>query len=180
MRRRSGFGWLQLAIGILLIVLGVLAFVKPDLALTGMVLAYGFAAVVMGIADIVLYIQVEKFTGFGPMLSLISGILSVMSGVMLAAYPGAGVLVLTVLFPIWFIAHCISRLAHLNHIRFVAGSGIYYFTMIVNIIGLVLGVLMLLNPILTLTTIRSFAGIYLVLLGVDSVVMAGSRMGRRL
>ena len=101
-----------------------------------------------------------------------------MTGVMLAAYPEAGVLVLTILFPIWFMAHCISRLAHLGHIRFVAGNGIYYFTMAVNIIGLLLGFLMLLNPLSTLTAIRLFAGFYLILLGIDSVVTAFSPMGR--
>lgn len=179
MRRRSGFGWLELVLGIILMVLGVLTFAQPDLALTSMVFAYGIAAVVMGVADIILYVQVERYIGFGPILSLISGILSVMSGIMLVVYPRTGVLVLTVLFPIWFIAHCISRLTHLNHIRFVAGNGVYYFIMIVNIIGLILGFLMVLSPLLTLTTIRYFAAIYLILLGIDSVVMALSRMGKR-
>ena len=50
MRRRSGFGWLELAIGIILILLGALALARPDLALTGLVFAYGIAAVVMGVA----------------------------------------------------------------------------------------------------------------------------------
>lgn len=179
MRRHSGYGWLELVIGILLIALGILAFAKPDLALTSLVFAYGVAAAVMGVADIILFIQVERYTGFGPILSLISGVLSVMSGMMLLVYPGTGVLVLTVLFPIWFIAHCVSRLTHLSHIRFVAGSGIYYFTLVVHIIGLFLGVLMLFNPLFTITTIRCFASAYLILLGIDSVAMAVSRMGRR-
>ena len=179
MKRRSGLGWLELVIGIVLIALGVLAFAKPDLALTSLVFAYGIAAVVMGVADMILYIQVDRYTGFGPILSLISGILSVMSGVMLMVYPRTGFLVLTVLFPIWFIAHCISRLTHLNHIRLVAGDRVYYFTLVINIIGLFLGFLMLLNPLFTLTTIRYFASAYLILLGIDSVVMAVSRVGTR-
>ena len=179
MRRRSGFGWLELAIGIILIALGMLTFAKPDLALTSLVFAYGVAAVVMGVADIILYIEVERYTGLGPILSLIAGILSVMSGVMLVVYPRTGVVVLTVLFPIWFIAHCISRLVHLGHIRFVGGNGLYYFTLVVNIIGLILGLMMFMSPLLTLTTIRCFASLYLILLGIDSVVMAFSRMGTR-
>ena len=174
MRRRSGFGWLELAIGIILIALGMLAFAKPDLALTSLVFAYGVAAVVMGVADIILYIEVERYTGFGPILSLIAGI-----RIMLVVYPRTGVVVLTVLFPIWFIAHCISRLVHLNHIRFVGGNGLYYFTLAVNIIGLILGLMMFMSPLLTLTTIRCFASLYLILLGIDSVVMAFSRMGTR-
>lgn len=180
MRNRSGFGWLELAIGIILIVLGALAFAEPELALTGMVFVYGIAAVVMGIADILLYIQAERYTGFGPVISLIAGILSVMSGVMLAVYPQTGVLVLAVLFPIWFIAHCISRLMQLNHIRYVAGNGVYCLVLVINIVGLILGFLMLLQPVLTPAALRWFVGSYLVLLGVDAVAMAVSRMGTRL
>ena len=165
---------------ILLILLGVLAFVRPNAALTGLVFVYGIAAIVMGIADIILYIQVERYTGFVSYLSLISGILSVMSGIMLLVYPGTGMVVLTVLFPIWFIAHCISRLVHINHIRYVAGKGIYYFSLVVNIIGLILGFMMFLRPLFTLTVISYLAGAYLILLGIDAIVIAFSRVGRRL
>lgn len=179
MRRRSGFGWLELAVGIALIVLGILAFARPDLAMSGLAFAYGIAAVVMGVTDIILFIEVERYTGFGPLLSLISGVLSVMTGLMLVVQPGAGGLVLTVLFPIWFIAHGVSRLMHLGKIRRVAGKGIYYFTLLVNIVGLLLGVLMVFNPVFTMTTIRCLASAYLILLGLDSVVMAFSRMGKR-
>ena len=180
MRNRSWFGWFELVIGILLIVLGIVAFVNPNFAVTGLVLAYGIAAVIMGIADIILYIRVERFTGFGPILALISGILSVMCGIMLIAYPSAGVVVLTVLMPIWFIAHCISRLANLNQVRFVAGNGMYYFTLVVNIIGLILGFLMIIHPMFTLATLHYFISLYLILLGVDAIVVAVSRMGHRI
>ena len=179
MKNRSGFGWLELVIGVLLVVLGVWSFLDLDLALTGMAYAYGVAAVIMGVADIVLYIQVDRFTGFGPILSLIAGITSVMAGVMLLAYPGAGVMALTLVFPIWFIAHCIARLSRLGPVRLIAGNGIYYLLLVINIIGLVLGMLMVLSPLFTLSTIRFFAGGYLILLGIDSIVMAVSGMGRR-
>ena len=179
MRRRSGFGWLELATGLLLIVLGVWTFVKPDHALTGMAIIFGLAAVAMGVADILLYIQLERFLGFGPVLSLVSGIISVMAGIMLLAFPAAGAMALTLLFPIWFIAHCVSRLSHLRRIRFVAGEGMYAFTIISNLIGLALGMLMLLRPLFTLTALRCFASAYLIVLGIDSVVIAASRMGMR-
>ena len=179
MRRRSGFGWLELVIGIFLIVLGIWTFANPDRALSGMAAAFGLAAIAMGVADIILFIQVERFIGFGPILSLIAGILSVMSGIMLLAYPRAGAAALTLLFPIWFMAHCISRLLHLPHVRLVAGSGIYCLLLIINVVGLVLGFLMFLRPIFTLSAIRVFASVYLILLGVDSVAVAVSRMGTR-
>ena len=89
----------------------------------------------------------------------------------------AGDLALTLLFPIWVITHCISRLSHLRQIRMIAGRGMYYFILIINIIGLFLGFLMLLNPLFTLSAIRCLAGTYFILLGIDGILMAVSRMG---
>ena len=56
------------------------------------------------------------------------------------------------LFPLWFIAHCISRLTHLGIIRMMAGSFYYTFSLVVNILGLVLGILMLFQPFIALFT----------------------------
>ena len=179
MKKLSGFGWLELAVGILLVILGIWAFMNPQMAMTGMIFAYGIVAIIMGITDIVMYIRVERYTGLGPLISLISGILSVMSGIMLLVYPGAGIMVLTLLFPIWFIAHCISKLTHLHHIRIVAGTNMYIFTLIINIVGLVLGFMMILSPLFTISTIQYFASVYLILLGIDSIVMAISPIGKR-
>lgn len=179
MKGRSGFGWLELIEGILLLLLGCYTLIKPDRALNSFVVVYGLLAIVMGIADIVLYVRAERYVGFGPILALISGTLSVMAGIMLLVYPHAGQMVMSLLFPLWFIAHCISRLANLNHIRFFSGDVPYYFTLVLNIIGLILGTLMLVNPWFTLFSLRYIIGFYLILLGINSVVLAFSNMGAK-
>lgn len=177
MRKRSGFGWLECILGILLIILGIFTFANPHKTLTGIVVIYGILAVVMGVTDILLYVRIERYTGFGPIVSLISGILSVMSGMMLLAYPNAGKLVLSLLFPIWFIAHCISRLSHLHTIRLTAGNLIYYLTLALNILGLALGFMMIFRPVISLISVSYIVGAYLILLGIDSIIMAFSKIG---
>lgn len=172
MRRRSEFNWLELLEGVLLILLGIFSFARPGSALTGVVIIYGLIAMITGIVDIVLYVRIERHTGFGPTISLISGILSVMAGVMLLCYPNAGTWILTLLIPIWFIAHCISRLSHLGLLRLLAGRACYYFTLIVNIIGIILGCLMICNPWFTLMSVDWIISLYLILLGIDSIILA--------
>ena len=56
MKMRSGFGWMELIIGIALAVLGIFTFVYPDNAVTTLVVIYGIIAVITGIADVVLYV----------------------------------------------------------------------------------------------------------------------------
>lgn len=176
MGRRTGFDWFELIIGILLILLGVFTFANPGFALTGFVMMYGVVAIVMGVSDIVLYVRVERYTGFGPMVALIFGILSVMSGVMLIVYPDAGSLIISILFPIWFIAHCISRLSHMHMVRITAGKAAYYLMLIANIAGLVLGIMMLLQPVISLLSVSYIISLYLLSLGIDSIVIAFSNM----
>lgn len=178
-RQRSYFGWMELVIGILLVALGIFTFLRPGSALTGAVIFYGILATVTGIADIVFYIRMERYTGFGPAVSLVSGILSVMSGVMLLVYPRAGRWIFSLLFPIWFISHCISRLSHLDIIRIAAGRFCYYFTLTVNIIGILLGFFMVLRPWVSVLSVSLTISVYLVLLGIDSIVIAFSKVGCR-
>lgn len=175
MKKYSGFVWMELAVGVLLILLGIFTFLRPGSMLTGIVVIYGLIAVITGIDDIVTYIRMERYTGFGPLMSLISGILSVMCGFMLLVYPDSGKWILSLLFPVWFIAHCISRLSHIYVLRITGRKFFYFFTLILNMIGVVLGILMFFNPLLTFMTMR-FMGyivaVYLVLLGIDSIVAA--------
>jgi len=179
MTKKSKFGWLELILGILLILLGIYAFTNPSTALTTVVIIYGLVSIVTGIADIVLYVKLERRTGFGPVASLVAGILSILAGLLIVLNPGAGKWLFTIFFPIWFIAHCISRLANLGVTRVVAGNAYYYFSLVVNILGLLLGFMMILNPWISVLSFSYIIGIYMILLGVGSIVMAFSNSGAR-
>lgn len=94
---------------------------------------YGILALITGVVDIAFYVKMEQRTGFGPVLSLVSGILSAVAGLVILFNLSSGAWVIAVLFPIWFIAHCISRLTQISCVRFSGGNGYYYFALISNI-----------------------------------------------
>ena len=83
MSRKTGLGWLELILGIVLVLLGIYSFARPEGALTGAVICYGTVAVVTGAADILFYMKMEQHMGIGPTVSLVSGIVSIMTGLML-------------------------------------------------------------------------------------------------
>ncbi len=115
--RKSHLKWLELVVGILMILLGIYSLVSPSGMLTGITVVYGVFAVLTGIADIAFYVKMERRMGFGPSVALVTGILSLLAGILLLRNIGAGRWAMTLLFPLWFIAHCISRLSHLSLIR---------------------------------------------------------------
>ena len=164
--------WWELIAGIVMIALGIASLARPSLAVTGLVYAYGAAGVIVGVADILRYIRVERYTGFGPMVSLVAGVLSVMAGVVILVNPRVGMAVFSLLFALWFITHCVSRLASLSWLRFVAGRGAYYAALVLNLMGLVLGAVLVVLPTASILTLGYLAAVYLIVLGAESLVMA--------
>lgn len=179
MRQRSSYGWLELIIGILLSALGIYSFFRPVDYLTTLIVIYGVAALVTGIADIVFYCKMERHIGFAPTVSLVTGVLGVMAGLVLMVHPGAGRWAIGLFFPLWFIAHCISRLTHLSVVRFIAGTAFYVIELIVSILGILLGISMLLTPQVTFLSMNLVIGFYLLLLGIDCIIEACSKLGAR-
>ena len=179
MRQRSSYGWLELIIGILLSALGIYSFFRPVDYLTTLIVVYGVAALVTGIADIVFYCKMERHIGFAPTVSLVTGVLGVMAGLVLMVHPGAGRWAIGLFFPLWFIAHCISRLTHLSVVRFIAGTAFYVIELIVSILGILLGISMLLTPQVMFLSMNLVIGFYLLLLGIDCIIEACSKLGAR-
>ena len=77
MKRQSDIGWFELVMGLILIILGIVIMRQPVGVLTWIVILCGLIAVISGIGDIVLYVKMERFTGFGPVISLVTGILGI-------------------------------------------------------------------------------------------------------
>ena len=176
MKNQRNMDVARLIAGIVFVILGILTFFNPRTTLSWVVVIYGVIAIATGIGDIIFYVRSTRLTGFGPMLTLIMGILGTMAGFMLIIYPSAGTWLMVLVIPIWFIAHCISRLAQLDVIRNTSGRFYYYFTMVVNIIGIIIGILMIFNPTLTYLTAGVLIGLYLILTGADWIINAIKRM----
>ena len=170
MRRQSDIGWTELIIGIILIIFGLFIVKQPVGIITWIVIVCGVLAILTGIADIILYVRMERFTGFGPILSLITGILSVMAGFMLIVHPGAGTWAIAMILPIWIIAHCISRLSHLQYMKMHFGSTYYNISLVLNILGLAVGILLIFRPMITIFSMGVLIGAYLILEGVECIL----------
>ena len=101
MRQQKDINWMELIIGVVCILIGIYTFARPHQALNGFAVAYGILAIIMGIADIAFYVHMERHTGFGPVVEMITGILNIFIGFFLIVCSDVSVLAASVFFPIW-------------------------------------------------------------------------------
>lgn len=179
MRQRSSYGWLELIVGILLTVLGIYSFFRPVDYLTTLIVIYGVAALVTGIADIVFYCKMERhhrlcsdgITRHGR--SRRNGRSGSHGPSGRRALGNRAVLPALVHRTLHFPAHApVCRALH-------RGYGGLRVRADVNILGILLGVSMLLTPQVTFLSMNLVIGFYLLLLGIDCIIEACSKLGAR-
>lgn len=97
-RKSNSDWWLLLLLGLVSVIAGVIAVLSPGITALVLVLLIGANALVGGIIDIVMSIRLRK-TIRGEGFLILNGIVSVLFGVLVFFFPGAGALAL-----VWLIS----------------------------------------------------------------------------
>jgi uncharacterized membrane protein HdeD (DUF308 family) len=97
-RRTDSTWWLPLLLGIVSVAAGIGAIVYPGLTTLALVLVMGANAIVTGALDIAIAIRLRRVLRGGWLMAL-SGIVSILFGVLVFAFPGAGALAM-----VWLIS----------------------------------------------------------------------------
>jgi uncharacterized membrane protein HdeD (DUF308 family) len=161
------WGWL-LALGILMIILGVFAIAAPYGATLAVQFALGWILVIGGIAEAIHAFMARGWGGF--LLELLSAILYVVVGVLLLTNPVGGALALTIVLAVFLIVEGIFKIMMAMRVRDHRGWG---WLLASGILSVILGVLIWAEwPASGLWIIGLLVGIQLLFTG-WSLVMLG-------
>lgn len=165
------FDWFSFILGILLMILGIAVLESPHQALNVITIFVGVGALVKAAYTIWFRKTMEQITGMNLGFLIFSAIVDIILGVVFLLRINFGIAVLAYLFAFWFIFDSIIQLAT-DHI-FKAMNRTYFDLLIfLNIITLILGVILLFNPMLSIYTLICLVAFYLLFIGVTRVIEA--------
>lgn len=171
MERRNKFTWEYFLIGLLFIFVSLVSFNNPDSSLKAVVYIFAIAAIIKGIFELFFRRKLHEFTNQKSTLLIVLGIFDLVVGVFLLINTNAGILALPYIFAIWFIVDSIVGLAESDIFK-VKGSGYYWFMVVINVIGIIVGIMLLFNPIVSALTLAFLVGFYLMMIGISLLVYA--------
>ncbi len=161
------WGWF-LALGILLVVVGVVAIAFPFLSTIAAKVALGWLLLIAGIGGVIHSFYVKRWGGF--LWNLLIGLLYVIVGFWLAFFPLTGILTLTIVLAALFIADGIMEIAMGFRVRPHEGWGWLIFS---GVIAILAGLLIALNlPSSAVWALGLLAGVKLLVSGWSFIFLA--------
>lgn len=172
MEQTRTYGWFDLLKGILLLLAGITLLCVPEIVVSGLALLGGLAILIVGILNLWLYAKTRTFKSLYTTELLIIGIVSTLLGLILTCVPVIGQAVLNVVIPLWFIIYCLARIASYEAVKAYLGRSVAVISLCLNILGLLVGIVTLFNPMLFTLSLALLVALNLMAVGVGCLVEA--------
>ena len=153
---------------LLLFVFGLVLAVNAEGFIKSITVAIGVVLLLIGVFPVIDYFRYRK-EGLGANVGLISGIFSIVCGLMLLINEDLLMILIPVFIGVWMIINGINKIQVSFEIKDL-GEKSWIITFIYSILIMVLGGYFIVNPISGATTVTSFIGIILCIYAVLDII----------
>ncbi|MCE5256137.1 MAG: DUF308 domain-containing protein [Spirochaetaceae bacterium] len=163
--------WTSLLVGVILIIGGIFALANPEgtvLTLAGML---GIVAILQGLSLVVSYFRIKEHTGFKVKLNAVFGLILIVVGLVFLFRPASATAVFTYFMAAWFIVDAIRNLVSTKPLKNL-GNGVYWTSIVLNLLVLVGGIILLFDPQLAGLAVAVVIGFPMLFSGIRSVIFA--------
>lgn len=167
------FDWFSLIIGILWIILGAAAISSPSTAISVIAVFVGIGALAKGIYTLWFRRGIQVLTGSDNRMTLmiVSAIIDIVLGIIFLFRIHFGFGIIAYLFAFWFIFDSILQLI-IDHFFKALNRSYFDILIVLNVVTLILGIVLLFNPILSIYTLIGIVAFYLFLIGIIKIIQA--------
>ena len=165
------FDWSSFIIGVQMILVALFSFKTPISNLAAIVLVFSFSAVLKGILQLFGHFKLKEYTYYQSKRLVFLGIINILIGIFLIFNMTSSIIALPFVFSIWFIVESIGELLLASIYRDISKS--YFWLMIIaSIISIILGFILLSQPLIAALSISWLVGTYFLIAGIIYTVRA--------
>lgn len=166
---RKSFHWSSFLLGVLFLLTALLSFRDVTGNLLAIVMVYAIFAIIKGVYEIFLRNQLKQLTGIKTYFPIIVGVIDLIVGIYLLFHLDIGISLLPYVFAIWFLLDSIFSLLTLDFAR-VVSNGFFWFSLIIDSLGIIVGIMLLFHPITSMLTVSFLVGFYFMMFGIVEIV----------
>ena len=157
--------WSSLIMGTLLLIVAVIIFSYPVKNFYTLTWLIGLFILINGVIQLLFRRAARALAGSGSGLIVVIGIIDIIFGLLVIFNVGASSTFFIFMFAAWFIVSSIIGLMTISKQNRLKGLSI-----IVNVLGLLLGIILLFNPMMGMILVSTMIAITFAILGVTYVI----------
>lgn len=167
MKIKRNFDYSALILGLLSLFTAYVIFKNPTVELASTNFLIGFLAIILGIYQIWLFGQIFEYTRLKNKILLLSGILSIIIGSIFEMHLDTTITLY--LFAIWFLVIGITEFS-ISYVYHQFNNKFYWYIVAGSIISILLGIILLFNPLLSLTIIAYLIAANFLIYGIVKIL----------
>ncbi|WP_412520582.1 HdeD family acid-resistance protein [Staphylococcus simulans] len=160
--------WSSLVIGLLFAIIGILSVSFPVENLTVITWLFGIFFIINGIGELFFRRLTKAFVGISSGWLMLTGILDIIFGILLIVFTDAGQAAIVYMLAFWFIFASILGIFTVTPVE-RTNKAYHFFSILVNIIGIIAGIILLFNPLIGAFLIAFFVGVTFLLIGLNYI-----------
>lgn len=157
--------WSSLIMGTLLLIVAVIIFSYPVKNFYTLTWLIGLLILINGVIQLLFRRAARALSGSGSGLIVVIGIIDIIFGLLVIFNVGASSTLFIFMFAAWFIVSSVIGLMTISKQNRLKGLSI-----IVNVLGLLLGIILLFNPMMGMILVSTMIAITFAILGVTYVI----------
>lgn len=157
--------WSSLIMGTLLLIVAVIIFSYPVKNFYTLTWLIGLLILINGVIQLLFRRAAKALAGSGSGLIVVIGIIDIIFGLLVIFNVGASSTFFIFMFAAWFIVSSVIGLMTISKQSRLKGLSI-----IVNVLGLLLGIILLFNPMMGMILVSTMIAITFAILGVTYVI----------
>ena len=157
--------WSSLIMGTLLLIVAVIIFSYPVKNFYTLTWLIGLLILINGVIQLLFRRAMRAIAGSGSGLIVVIGIIDIIFGLLVIFNVGASSTFFIFMFAAWFIVSSVIGLMTISKQNRLKGLSI-----IVNVLGLLLGIILLFNPMMGMILVSTMIAITFAILGVTYVI----------
>lgn len=173
-RTHFGFDWGELLTGVALLIGAIVMWRHPSATLMTLSFIFALVTIMRGITILAAFPKLRQFTGNLALISALAGVFDLILGGMFLFDLVAGAMTLAYLFAFWFIADSVAGLTNAGHLK-QAGTGWWLIGIFFNLIGMVAGFLLLMQPVVSAVGLVALLALAFLVLGINEIFTAFAR-----
>lgn len=157
---KKDFKFGYFALGLLFLLVSFYTFSNPSINLVSIIVVFGALAIYKGVIELIANVKTKQVKG------IIVGAVDIIVGLYLLMHILLGLILLPYVFAIWFTVDSLILLS--SHTR--SGqekNGVYWLLLVLDILGIAVGVALFFDPIVSSLTLSLLVSIYILLAGIN-------------